>query len=101
MGRSQQNLRQEARRRVNEASLARQREREARERRIRDHAVGLLTVVAGRDAAVARADQAAGVAVRAMLAEGATTADVAELCGGVLDVREIARLARLVPTVGE
>ena len=100
MGGTQQNFRQEARRRVNEALLVRQRDREAREKRIRDHAVRLLTVVAGRDAAVAQAAQAAAAAVRAMVAEGATIADIAELCAGVLDVREVGRLAKLVP-VGE
>ena len=80
--------------------LARQRDRAAREKRIRDHAVRLLTIVAGRDAAVAQAEQGAAGAVRAMLAEGASIADIAELCAGVLDAREIGRLAKLVP-VGE
>lgn len=97
MGGTQQNLRQAARRRVNEALLVRQREREDREKRIRDHAVTLLTVVAGRDAALAQAEQAAAAAIRAILAEGATPAEIVELSGGTLEAREISRLAKLVP----
>ena len=59
MSGTQQSLRQEARRRVGEALLVKQREREAREKRLTGHAVAILTALAERDAAVARAEQAA------------------------------------------
>ena len=101
MSGTQQNLRQEARRRVGEALLVKQREREAREKRLTGHAVAILTALAEKDAAITRAELAAAVAVHAMLAEGATGAEIVDWCGGGLDVKEIGRLAKLHDQRGE
>ena len=65
MSGNEQNIRQEARRRVNEALMIKQREREAREKQISTHAVAVLTALAGRDAAVAEAD---GLQLRGVMA---------------------------------
>ena len=56
MSGTQQSLRREARRRVGEALLIKQREREAREKRLTGHAVSILTALAERDAAATQAD---------------------------------------------
>jgi len=102
MSGNEQNIRQEARRRVNEALLVKQREREAREKQISTHAVTVLTALAGRSAAVAEAEDVAAAAIHKMLEEGLTTAEIVDWCGGELDGREVARLQKLfVPAVGE
>lgn len=101
MSGTQQNLRQEARRRVGEALLVKQREREAREKRLTGHAVAILTALAERDAAVTRVELAAAAAIHAMLAEGATGTEIVGWCGGELDAKEITRLAKLHDQTGE
>jgi hypothetical protein len=102
MSGNEQNIRQEARRRVNEALLVKQREREAREKQISTYAVAVLTALAGRDAAVAEAEHAAAAAIHKMLEAGLTTSEIVDWCGGELDGREVARLQKLpVPTAGE
>ena len=101
MSGTQQSLRQEARRRVGEALLVKQREREAREKRLTAHAVAILTALAERDAAIALSEQAAAGAIHAMLAEGATGTEIADWCGGELDAQEIGRLAKLHHPAGE
>jgi len=90
-----QSLRQAARRRVNEALLVKQRERKARDKRLAEKAVLVLTAIAERDAAVARAELAASASIDKMLQDGLSTADVADWCGGELDAREVARLQKL------
>lgn len=102
MSGNEQNIRQEARRRVNEALLVKQREREARERRISTHAVTVLTALAARSAAVAEAEHAAAAAIHKMVEEELTTAEIVDWCDGELDGREVARLQKIfVPAVGE
>jgi hypothetical protein len=91
---SRQALRQVARRRVQEALAVKQKEREARDRRLQDTAVAVLTALAERDAAVAAAEQSAATSVATMLADGLSLAEVADWCGG-LDVREVTRLSRV------
>lgn len=95
MSGTQQSRRQEARRRVGEALLVKQRERDAREKRLTGYAVAILTALADRDAAVALAEQAAANGIHAMLAEGATGTEILDWCGGELDAKEISRLAKL------
>lgn len=102
MSGNEQNIRQEARRRVNEALLIKQREREAREKQISTLAVAILTALAGRDAAVAEAEHVAAAAIHKMVEEGLTTSEIVEWCGGELDGREVARLGKLpVSMAGE
>ncbi|HEY3410158.1 MAG TPA: hypothetical protein VGK53_18465 [Propionicimonas sp.] len=102
MSGNEQSIRQEARRRVNEALLVKQREREAREKQISTHAVTLLTALAARAVAVTEAEHAAAAAIHKMLEGGLTTAEIVDWCGGELDGREVARLQRLfVPAAGE
>jgi hypothetical protein len=101
MSGTQQSLRREARRRVGEALLIKQREREAREKRLTGHAVSILTALAERDAAVGEAELAAATAIHEMLAEGATATEIAGWCGGALDGKEISRLAKLHDQTGE
>lgn len=91
---SRQALRQVARRRVQEALAGKQKEREARDRRLQDSAVAVLTSLAERDAAVAAAEQSAATSVATMLAEGLSLTEVADWCGG-LDVREVTRLSKV------
>lgn len=90
---SRQAMRQVARRRVQEALAAKQKERETQERRLQASAVAVLTALAERDAAVAVAELAAAESIMAMVAEGLSLAEVAAWCGG-LGVREITRLSR-------
>lgn len=91
---SRQAMRQVARRRVQEALAAKQKEREARDRRLQDAAVAVLTALAERDAAVAVAEQSAATYVATMLADGLSHTEVADWCGG-LDVREVTRLSKV------
>ncbi len=91
---SRQAMRQVARRRVQEALAAKQKEREAQERRLQSAAVAVLTALAERDAAVASAEQAAATSIAAMVREGLSLAGVADWCGG-LDIREVTRLSKL------
>lgn len=92
-----QGLKQDARRRVTEALSARQKGRLERERRQAGLAVAILTALAERDAAIQVADQQAAEAVRALLAERLSVAEIAELCGGQVDVKELSRLSRISP----
>lgn len=94
---SRQAMRQVARRRVQEAWAAKQKEREAQERRLQSAAVAVLTALAERDAAVASAEQTAATSIAAMVREGLSLVDVADWCGG-LDIREVTRLSKLAST---
>lgn len=91
---SRQAMRQVARRRVQEALAAKQKEREAQERRLQASAIAVLTALAERDAAVAAAEQTAAASIASMVAEGLSLGEVADWCGG-LDVREVTRLHKI------
>jgi len=95
-----QGLKQEVRRRVTEALSAKQKERLERERRQAGLAVDVLAALAERDEAIQAAEQHAADAVRALLAERLGVAEIAELCGGQIGAKELARLSRL-PAIAE
>ena len=90
-----QGFKQDARRRVTEALSAQRRERLEQERRFADLAVEILAAIAERDEAVQSAEQQAADAVRALLAEHLSIAEIADLCGGQVDVKELTRLSRI------
>jgi hypothetical protein len=92
-----QGLKQDARRRVTQALSARQKGRLERERRQAGLAVEILTALAERDEAIQAAERQAGDAVRALLAERVSVAEIAELCGGRLGLKELTRLSRIPP----
>jgi hypothetical protein len=89
-----QGLKQDARRRVTEALSARQKGRLERERRQAGLAVGILTALSERDEAIKVAEQKAAEGVRALRTERLSIVEIAELCGGQVDVRELTRLSR-------
>jgi len=95
-----QGLKQEVRRRVTEALSAKQKERLEQERRQAGLAVDVLASLAERDEAIHAAEQHAAEAVRALLAERLGVAEIAELCGGQIGTKELARLSRL-PAIAE
>lgn len=92
-----QRFKQDARRRVTEALSAQRKERLEQERRLADLAVQLLTAIAEGDQAVQIAERQAAGAVRALLAEHLSIAEIADLCGGQLDAKELTRLSRIAP----
>ncbi len=92
-----QGFKQDARRRVTEALSAQRKERLQQERRLADLAVEILTVIAKRDRATQSADRQAADAVRALLAEHLSIAEIADLCGGQIDMKELTRLSRIPP----
>lgn len=92
-----QGFKQDARRRVAEALSAQRKERLEKERRLADLAVEILTALAERDEAIQSAEQQAADAVRALLAEHLSVAEIADLCGGRVGVKELTRLSRISP----
>lgn len=92
-----QGFKQDARRRVTEALSAQRKERLEQERRRANLAVEILAAIAERDEAIQSAEQQAAEAVRALLAEHLDVAEIADLCGGQADVKELTRLSR-IPT---
>jgi hypothetical protein len=92
-----QGFKQDARRRVTEALSAQRKERLEQERRLADLAVQILAAIAERDEAVHSAEQQAADAVRALLAGRLSVAEIADLCGGQVDVKELTRLSRIPP----
>ena len=62
-----------------------------------DLAVQILTAIAERDQAVQTADEVAADAVRALLAEHLNVVEIADLCGGQVEAKELARLSRISP----
>ncbi|MCC6497872.1 MAG: hypothetical protein IT193_16595 [Propionibacteriaceae bacterium] len=92
-----QGFKQDARRRITEALSAQRKERLEKERRLADLAVGILAAIAERDEAIQSAEQQAADAVRALLAEHFSLAEIADLCGGQIGVKELARLSRIMP----
>lgn len=92
---ARQALKQDARRKVAEALSAKQKERLETERRQARLAVEILAAIAERDEAVRTAEQQAAEALNGLLAERLTVTEIAELCGGQIDVKELARLSRI------
>lgn len=90
-----QGLKLDARRRVTEALSAQRKERLVRERRQAGLAVEVLAALAERDEAIQTAEQQAGDAVRGLLAEHLSVAEIAELCGDQVDAKELTRLSRI------
>ncbi len=92
-----QGFKQDARRRVTEALSAQRKERLEQERRHANLAVEILAAIAERNQAIQVAEQQAADAVRALLAEHLSVAEIADLCGGQIDVKELTRLSRIPP----
>ncbi len=92
---AKQSLKQQARRTVQEALAAKQKERAERDRRQGELAVEVVSALAERDEVAASCERVAAAAVRSLTGEGLTISDVAELCGEQVDVKELQRLARL------
>ena len=90
-----QGLKLDARRRVTEALSAQRKERLERERRQARQAVEVQAANAERDEAIQAAELQAGDAVRGLLAEHLNVAEIAELCGGQIDAKELVRLSRI------
>ena len=92
-----QGYKQDARRRVTEALSAQRKERLELERRLADLAVQILAAIAERDEAVQSAEQQAADAVRALIVEHLSIAEIVDLCGGQLDTKELTRLSKIPP----
>lgn len=92
---AKQALRQDARRRVAEALATKQKERLEREKRHAGLAVEVLTTLAERDETITRTEKTAGEAIRTLLSERLSLLEIADLCGGHLQVKELQRLSRL------
>lgn len=92
-----QGFKQDARRRVTEALSAQRKERLEQERRLADLVVEILAALAERDDAVQAAEQQAADAVRALLAGHLSIPEIADLCGGQIDIKELTRLSRIPP----
>lgn len=92
-----QTIKQQARRAALDVQARLRAERAAREKRLGDLAVQVLTAVGERDAAVASAERRAGAALAEMTeVEGLTMREAADWCGEQINVREAARLRRVV-----
>lgn len=92
-----QTIKQQARRAALGVQARLRAERAAREKRLGDLAVQVLTAVGERDAAVASAERRAGAALADMTeVEGLTLRQAVDWCGEQINVREAARLRRLV-----
>lgn len=92
---AKQALKQAARIKVQEALAVKQKERLERERRQAGLAIDVLTAIAERDEAIARTEADAAAAVRSLLGEGLSVAEVVELCSDQVDVKEVQRLSRI------
>lgn len=92
-----QTIKQQARRAALDVQARLRAERAAREKRLGDLAVQVLTAVGERDAAVASAERRAGAALAEMTeVEGLTMREAVDWCGEQINVRDAARLRRLV-----
>jgi hypothetical protein len=99
---SQQTIKQRARRQALDAAARRRREHAAREKRLQDLVVQVLTAVGERDVAVAVTEKRAGAALRKMTdVEGLTLREAAEWCGEEISIREATRLRRLTDEADE
>ncbi|MFT3832449.1 MAG: hypothetical protein QM711_03890 [Micropruina sp.] len=94
---AKQGVRQAARRQVQEALAIKQKEQVAQDRRHGVLAVRLIAALIERDAAIARSEAAAAEAIRSLVDDGLRLSEVGELCGGSLAVKELRRLAKLMP----
>lgn len=83
-----QTLRQQARRQVNEALVARKQAWAERESQLVDAAVNVVTAIAARD----KAERAAAEGIASMLGLGVTLAEIGDRCG--LAAKEVGRLKR-------
>lgn len=92
---SRQALKQDARRRVTETLSVSQKERLEKERRQADLAVDVLAALAARDGAIEAAERRASAAVRGLLGEHLSFLEIAELCGGQVNTKELTRLSRI------
>ena len=86
-----QTLRQQARRKVNEATATRKRAWAEREARLADAAVEVVAAIVARD----RAEQAAADAIAAMATEQLSLTEIGDRCG--LPLKEVTRLKRTYP----
>ncbi len=86
-----QTLRQQARRKVNEATATRKRAWAEREARLADAAVEVVAAIVARD----RAEQTAAEAIAAMATEQLSLTEIGERCG--LPLKEVTRLKRTYP----
>lgn len=92
-----QTVRQAARLAASGARAAQRRDREERDRRLERLAVEVITAVGERDTAIAATEDRAGQALRRMVdVEGVSVAEAVEWCAGTVNVRDAARLRRLV-----
>lgn len=85
---AEQSIRQQARRAALALSSRRRQQQAERDRRLEALVVDIVVALRERDAA----EHQAATAVRAMIAEGLTTADVIAWCDGELTARDLARL---------
>lgn len=83
-----QTLRQQARRQVTEAMVARKRAWAERESQLVDAAVNVVTAIAARD----RAEHSAAEGIAVMLNLGVTLSEIGDRCG--LPAKEVTRLKR-------
>ena len=84
----EQSIRQQARRAALARSTRRRQQQAERDKRLEALVVQVVVALRERDAA----EQQAAAAVRAMIAEGLTTAEVIAWCDGELTSRDLARL---------
>jgi hypothetical protein len=93
---NQQAMRQAARRSALDAQAVLRKQRSDRERRLERLAVGVLTALGERDAAVSDTECRAGAALQTMtIEEGLSVREAVEWCGGGVTVREVTRLRQL------
>lgn len=90
---NRQQIRQTARKRAMEGQEEIRRKRAEKDKRMEGFAIDVLVAVTERDQGVRETEHRAGVAVRSMLEEGLSAAEVAQWCGGSLNAREARRLA--------
>jgi 1,6-anhydro-N-acetylmuramate kinase len=86
-----QTLRQQARRKVNEATATRKRAWAEREAKLADATVEVVAAIVARD----RAEEAAAEAIGAMTSERLSLTEIGDRCG--LPLKEVVRLRRTYP----
>lgn len=92
---TRQQIKQSARKTALEGQERRRRERAAQDKLLEGLAVDVLVAVAERDEAIQETEARAGAAVRSMLGQGLSAANVAQCCGARVGVREVRRLAQV------
>ena len=99
-----QEIRQRARKHALGAATQQRQARAARERRVQNLVVQVLTAIGERDAAVIDAELRAGAALEQMTrGEGLSLVEAVKWCGDRLSAREVTRLRRLSlePSTGD